>query len=108
MKQKVALGRALVHNPQHLLLDEPTAGLDVMSARGVRELIARFRSEGRCVILSTHILGEAERLCDRLAIMRQGKVVASGTPDDLMRQTGEGSLEEAFVQLVGEAAEVVE
>ncbi len=106
MKQKVALGRALIHNPQHLLLDEPTAGLDVMSARNVRDLIERFRAEGRCVILSTHILSEAERLCDRLTIVDHGRVVASGTPADLLRQTGQATLEDAFVQLVGELEEV--
>jgi len=96
----------LIHNPQHLLLDEPTAGLDVMSARNVRDLIERFRAEGRCVILSTHILSEAERLCDRLTIVDHGRVVASGTPADLLRQTGQATLEEAFVQLVGELEEV--
>jgi sodium transport system ATP-binding protein len=105
MKQKVALGRALIHNPQHLLLDEPTAGLDVMSARNVRELIARFRAEGRCVILSTHLLSEAERLCDRLVIIRRGRTAGQGTPEALMRQTGQASLEEAFVALVGEGSE---
>jgi sodium transport system ATP-binding protein len=108
MKQKVALGRALIHNPQHLLLDEPTAGLDVISARNVRELIERFRGEGRCVILSTHILGEAERLCDRLAIVDHGRVVAAGAPAELLRQTGQTTLEEAFVHLVGEAGEAGE
>jgi sodium transport system ATP-binding protein len=102
MKQKVALGRAMIHDPRHLLLDEPTAGLDVMSARGVRELIARFRDEGRCIILSTHILAEAERLCDRLALIHRGRIVAGGTPDDVRRQAGRESLEEAFVSLVGE------
>lgn len=106
MKQKVALGRALIHNPQHLLLDEPTAGLDVMSARNVRDLIERFRSEGRCVILSTHILSEAERLCDRLVIIDHGRVVAGGTPGELLRETGQTTLEEAFVHLVGEVEEV--
>jgi sodium transport system ATP-binding protein len=104
MKQKVALGRALIHNPHHLLLDEPTAGLDVMSARSVRDLIARFRDEGRCLILSTHILGEAERLCTRLAIIQRGRIIACGSPEELVRQTGEASLEGAFVHLVGEEA----
>ena len=105
MKQKVALGRALIHNPQDLLLDEPTAGLDVMSARNVRQLIARFRAEGRCVILSTHLLSEAERLCDRLVIIRGGRIVGQGTPEALMRQTGQASLEETFVALVGAGSE---
>ena len=102
MKQKVALGRALIHDPRHLLLDEPTAGLDVMSARGVREVIARLRDEGRCVILSTHILGEAERLCDRLELIHHGRIVANGTPDEVRNQAGVETLEEAFVALVGE------
>ena len=102
MKQKVALGRALIHDPRHLLLDEPTAGLDVMSARGVREVIARLRDEGCCLILSTHILGEAERLCDRLELIHHGRIVASGTPEAVRNQAGVETLEEAFVALVGE------
>jgi sodium transport system ATP-binding protein len=102
MKQKVALGRALIHDPRHLLLDEPTAGLDVMSARGVREVIARFRDEGRCVVLSTHILAEAERLCDRLVLIQRGRIVAGGTPEELRRLADRQTLEEAFVALVGE------
>jgi sodium transport system ATP-binding protein len=105
MKQKVALARALIHNPKTMLLDEPTSGLDVMSARGVRDLIGRFRDEGRCVMLCTHVLGEAERLCDRIAVIQRGKIIALGTPDELRRQTGQGTLEEAFVQLVGAEAE---
>ncbi len=109
MKQKVALGRSLIHDPRHLLLDEPTAGLDVMSTRQVRKLIARFRDEGRCVILSTHILSEAERLCDHIAIIHQGHIIATGTADELCRQSGQTSLEDAFVQLVGaDAAEVTQ
>ncbi len=105
MKQKVALGRALIHNPKTMLLDEPTAGLDVMSVRGVRDLIRRFRDEGRCVLFSTHILDEAERLCDRIAIIHRGQIVAVGAPEELRRQTGQATLEEAFVQLVGIDAE---
>ncbi len=101
MKQKVALGRALIHNPKTMLLDEPTAGLDVMSVRGVRDLIRRFRDEGRCVLFSTHILDEAERLCDCIAILHRGQIVAAGAPEELRRQTGQATLEEAFVQLVG-------
>jgi sodium transport system ATP-binding protein len=105
MKQKVALARALIHNPKTMLLDEPTSGLDVMSARGVRDLIRRFRDEGRCVLLSTHLLAEAERLCDRIAVIQRGRIIALGTPDELRRQTGQATLEEAFVQLVGAEAE---
>jgi len=102
MRQKVALGRALIHDPRTMILDEPTAGLDVMSARSVREFIDRFRREGRCVLLSTHVMSEAERLCDRIAIIHKGKIMVQGTLDELRQRTGEENLEEAFVRLVGE------
>jgi len=104
MKQKVALARALIHDPQTILLDEPTAGLDVMSARGVRDLILRLRDEGRCALLSTHLLAEAERLCDRIAVIHRGRIVALGAPDELRWRTGQATLEEAFVHLVGAEA----
>jgi sodium transport system ATP-binding protein len=104
MKQKVALGRSMIHDPGHLLLDEPTAGLDVMSARGVRQVIGRLRDEGRCVILSTHILQEAERLCDRLALIHRGRIVAAGSPEAVRQLAGKSTLEDAFVALVGEPA----
>ncbi len=101
MSQKVALARALIHDPSHLLLDEPTAGLDVMSARQVRDLITRARENGKCVIISTHILSEAERMCDRLVFLDEGEVVAEGAPADLCRQAGVDTVEEAFLQMVG-------
>jgi sodium transport system ATP-binding protein len=101
MSQKVALARALIHDPSHLLLDEPTAGLDVMSARQVRTLITRARDEGKCIIVSTHILSEAERLCDRLVFLDRGQVVAEGTPPELRQQAGVDSLEDAFLKMVG-------
>ncbi len=108
MSQKVALARTLIHNPQNLLLDEPTSGLDVMSARQVRRLIADSRAQGKCVIVSTHILSEAERLCDRLILIDAGKVVAEGAPDVLRERAGKDNLEDAFLSLLGrEDAEVV-
>ena len=108
MSQKVALARALIHDPQHLLLDEPTSGLDVMSARQVRQLITRSRAEGRCVIVSTHILSEAERLCDRLVLIDAGRLVADGAPEELMERAGKQNIEEAFLALLGrEDVEVV-
>jgi sodium transport system ATP-binding protein len=108
MSQKVALARALIHDPHYLLLDEPTSGLDVMSARQVRQLISRSRADGRCVIVSTHILSEAERLCDRLVLIDAGKMVADGTPAELMRRAGKQNVEEAFLALLGrEDVEVV-
>ncbi len=108
MSQKVALARALIHNPQNLLLDEPTNGLDVMSARQVRDFIIRSREEGHAVILSTHILSEAERLCDRLVLIDAGVVVAQGTIAELIAQAGKKNFEDAFLSLLGrEDVEVV-
>jgi sodium transport system ATP-binding protein len=98
---KVALARTLVHNPQNVLLDEPTNGLDVMSTRAVREIIRRLRADGRCVVFSSHVMQEVAALCDRIVIIAQGRVVAHGTPDELRTQTGHQDLEEAFVQLSG-------
>ena len=90
MKQKVALARALIHEPVVLFLDEPTSGLDPLSARAVRELIVGLKHGSRSIILCTHDLDEAERLADEVAIIRQGKIVACGTPSALRRQaTGE-------------------
>ena len=102
MYRRVILGEALIHAPPNVILDEPTAGLDVMSTRTVRALITRFRDEGRCVLLSTHLMGEAQRLCDRVAIIHRGRLQVMGTPADLIAQTGAADLEEAFVRIVGE------
>jgi len=85
MKQKVALARALIHEPQVLFLDEPTSGLDPLAARAVRELIVGLKHGKRSIILCTHDLDEAERLADEVAIMRQGHIVARGTPTALRR-----------------------
>lgn len=101
MSQKVALARTLIHDPQNLLLDEPTSGLDVMSARQVRRLIADSRRQGKCVIVSTHILSEAERLCDRLVLIDAGKVVTEGTPAEILARTGKENIEEAFLAILG-------
>ncbi len=102
MHRRVILGEALIHDPPNVILDEPTAGLDVMSTRNVRDLIARFRDEGRCVLISTHLMGEAQRLCDRVAIIHKGRLQAVNTPQALIEQTGVDDLEEAFVRIVGE------
>lgn len=100
-KQKIVLGRALVHNPLNVLMDEPTNGLDVMAVRQTRETIQAMRDEGRCVLFSTHYMDEAERLCDNIAIIVGGKIIAVGSPADLMQQTGQSRLEDAFVMLAG-------
>jgi sodium transport system ATP-binding protein len=102
MHRRVILGQALIHDPPNVILDEPTAGLDVMSTRNVRDLIVRFRDEGRCVLISTHMMSEAQRLCDRVAIIHQGRLQAVDTPASIIAQAGVDDLEEAFVHLVGE------
>ena len=100
-RMKVALARALVHRPKNVLLDEPTNGLDVMSTRAVRQLIRSMRDEGRCVLFSSHIMQEVSTLCDSIAIIAGGKIVANGTPDELLEQSGHRNLEDAFVVLSG-------
>jgi sodium transport system ATP-binding protein len=100
-RTKVALARALVHNPQNILLDEPTNGLDVMSTRAVRDLIRHLRAEGRCVLFSSHVMQEVSALCDRIIVIAKGRVVAHGTSDELIALTNTASLEDAFVALVG-------
>ena len=100
-RTKVALARALVHDPQNVLLDEPTNGLDVMSTRAVRSIVRRLREEGRCVLFSSHVMQEVSVLCDAMVVMASGRVVARGTPDELRRQTGHANLEDAFVALAG-------
>ncbi|HHY47892.1 MAG TPA: ABC transporter ATP-binding protein [Firmicutes bacterium] len=102
MKQKVAIARAILHDPPVLFFDEPTAGLDVMSARAVHEFIARCRDMGKTIILSTHSMDEAQKLCDRIAIIARGSIRAIGTLDDLRSVSRESSLEEAFVKLAGD------
>ena len=98
---KVALARALVHDPANVLLDEPTNGLDVMSTRAMREFIRSLKASGRCVILSTHIMQEVAALCDRIVIIAKGRIVAEGSKDQLMERAGTESLEDAFVSIIG-------
>ncbi len=104
-RTKVALARALVHNPQNVLLDEPTNGLDVMSTRAVREVIRRLKAEGRCVLFSSHVMQEVSALCERMVVIARGAVVAEGTADELIAHTGLATLEDAFVSLVGRQGE---
>ena len=104
MRQKTALLRALAHGPSILLLDEPTAGLDVTSARIVRKLVQKLKDEGGTVIYSTHHLAEAEQVCDRIIIVHNGTIRADGTPEELLILTDTNSLEEAYVSLTSEVA----
>lgn len=98
---KVAIARALVHQPQNILLDEPTNGLDVMTTRAMRAIIRRFRDEGKCVLFSSHIMQEVSALCDAIVVVARGRVAASGSPDELRRVTGQANLEDAFVAAIG-------
>lgn len=100
-KLKVAIARALVHNPRNVLLDEPTNGLDVMSTRAMRKFIVRLRDEGKCVLFTSHIMQEVAALCDQIVIIARGEVSATGSPNDLRKQTGQENLEDAFVAVIG-------
>ena len=102
MKQKVSVARAVVHDPPVLIFDEATSGLDVLVARALLNTIAELRDAGKCIIYSTHIMREAEKLCDRIAILHRGEILAEGALDDVRRQHGENDLEELFFQLISQ------
>ena len=102
-RTKTAIARALVHDPKNVILDEPTNGLDVMTTRGLREFLLTLKAQGRCVILSSHIMQEVGLLCDHIVIIAKGKVTAQGSADELRRISGEENLADAFVKLIGSA-----
>jgi len=100
MKQKVSVARALVHDPPVLIFDEATAGLDVLAARALLNTIVELRKQGKCIIYSTHFIHEAEKLCDRVAILHRGSILAEGTVSELCRRLGRPDLEEVFFHLI--------
>lgn len=100
MKQKVSIARALVHDPPVLIFDEATVGLDVLVARSLLETIAELRDQGKCIVFSTHIMREVERLCDRIAIMHRGNILSEGSLAELRERHEENDLEELFFQLI--------
>jgi sodium transport system ATP-binding protein len=100
MKQKVSVARAIVHDPPVLIFDEATTGLDVLVARALLDVVLELRDQGKCIVFSTHIMREAERLCDRIAIMHRGNILAEGTLDELRDEHDERDLEEMFFQLI--------
>jgi len=100
MKQKVSIARSIVHDPPVLILDEATAGLDVLVARAMINTVADLRDQGKCIIYSTHIMSEVEKLCDRVAIVHRGHLLAEGTLEQLRDQHHERDLEELFFQLI--------
>ncbi len=99
-KQRTSICRAIVHRPKLMIFDEPTAGLDPVSARHITDFIRRNRDEGNTILFSTHYLREAERLCDRIGILHRGTVRAMGTLPELTEKTGTADIEEAFFQLI--------
>jgi len=101
-RTKVALARALVHEPSHLLLDEPTNGLDVMATRSLRQWLRELKADGQCIVLSSHIMQEVAELCDDIVIIAHGQVVAEGTPGELQERFGQTSLEDIFVKTVAQ------
>jgi sodium transport system ATP-binding protein len=101
-KMKVAIARALVHDPPNVVLDEPTNGLDVMTTRNLRDVIRRLRDEGKCVLFSSHVMQEVSALCDVIVIRAHGVVAARGTAAELLATSGAANLEDAFVALTGE------
>jgi sodium transport system ATP-binding protein len=98
---KVAIARAMVHQPQTVLMDEPSNGLDVMSTRALRRYILGLKAGGHSVVLSTHIMQEVAALCDRIVIIARGEIAADGTAQQLLQRSGCDSLEDAFVALIG-------
>ncbi len=100
-RTKVALARALVHEPRNVILDEPSNGLDVMATRSLRELIRRLKAQGKCVLFSSHVMQEVAALCDEIVIIAGGRVALDGSPDGIRNETGCDDLEEAFVKAIG-------
>ena len=101
MKQKVSLARTIIHDPEVLILDEPTLGLDVITSKNIIQFIRRAKEENKCVLFSTHIMHEAEKLCDEIAIIHNGKILAAGTLGELQNRARLKDLDEVFVKLVG-------
>ena len=99
---KVALARALVHDPGNVVLDEPTNGLDVMAIRNLRDMLLALKRQGRCVLFSSHVMQEVGALCDRVVIIGHGRVLADATVQSIRDRSGAASLEEAFLQVLGQ------
>lgn len=100
-RMKVALAQAIVHQPRHVILDEPSRGLDVMSTRILRDLLRELKAQGACILFSSHVMQEVAALCDHVVVVAKGRVAAAGTTAELCAQTGETALEEAFVKIIG-------
>jgi sodium transport system ATP-binding protein len=100
-RRKVAIARAIVHDPPNILLDEPTNGLDIMSVRALRDQLRHLRAQGKCLLFSSHVMQEVAALCDSIVVLARGHVVAQGTAAELVAQAHAPTLEDAFVGLIG-------
>ena len=106
MKQKVSIARAMIHDPPILIFDEATSGLDVLAAREVLSTVEQLRDQGKCILFSSHIMTEVQRICDRLAIMHRGKILAHGSLDELANLFGDVDLEDLFFDLISDRATI--
>ena len=102
-RMKTAIARALVHDPHTILLDEPTNGLDVMSVRSLRDELRGLRGQGKCLVLSSHVMQEVAALCDHILVMNHGRLAGAGSPAELLARSGQATLEDAFVSMLGSA-----
>src|SRR6185295_4144577 len=100
-RTKTAIARSLVHDPRNVVLDEPTNGLDVMTTRSLRRFLLGLRDDGRCILLSSHVMQEVAALCDRIVVIARGRVLAVGTASELRDRTRTPTLEDAFVAVIG-------
>ncbi len=100
MRQKVSIARSIVHDPPVMIFDEPTSGLDVLTIRAMQRFIIDCKAQGKCILMSTHIMSEAEKLCDRIGIIHRGRLLAIGTLESLRGETSEHYLEDIFVSIV--------
>lgn len=107
MKQKTSIARTLVHDPDVLIFDEPTLGLDVLAARAIGRFVRACRARGKTVIYSTHVMSEVEKLCDVVGIIHEGRLVAEGTPEALRARWGGADMEEVFIRAIGAREEAV-
>jgi sodium transport system ATP-binding protein len=100
MKQKVSIARSIIHDPPVMILDEPTAGLDILTARNIVEFIHKCKNQGKCVLFSTHIMREAERIADKIVMIHNGKMLAEGTWEEFKQDTGLRDLDDIFIHYV--------